>query len=192
MSAQAMHRVCTHGPEDHELFRLMVVIADFADTAGRDAAVGQRVLAERVKVSKTRIYRLVQQAVCEGWLAVDKPGGPRRRAVYNLGPLLLKTTVTVQKWTAASQNDAQVGPYLSQSDAQIGPRTVNGVGRSSSRRPPSRDGRATAVENLALPDVPPGPSRRTRRADSQAVAATENTRYRGLPDWTAQRLDTDT
>jgi hypothetical protein len=170
-----MHRVCTHGPEDHELFRLVIVIADFADTAGRGAAVGQRVLAERVKVSNGRIRRLVEQAICEGWLAVETAGGPRRRAVYNLGPLLAKNGVTRTTVRAARTAEHESGAYLLQIDAQPCAQTVNGVGRSSSRRPPSRDGRATAVDSWP-PLVPLAPPNR----------------YRGLPDWTAQRLDAET
>jgi len=159
VSGQAVHRVCTHGPEDHELFRLLVVVADFADATGRGAPVGQRVLAERVKVSKTTVHRLLERAVRDGWLVVETPGGPRRRAVYNLGPLLSYGPVMVQKWTAAVQAEYENGPDTVQKSAQDGPQTLNGFGRSSSRRPPARDGRATAVESQP-PPVPLDPPHR--------------------------------
>jgi hypothetical protein len=171
-----MHRVCTHGPEDHKMFRLVIVVADFADAAGANAAVGERLLAERVKVSRGRIHSLILQAVDEGWLAVQQPGGPRRRAVYNLGQNLVRKTNTLTVVSAALTAEHSKKPYLARFDAQKKPRTVNGVGRSSSRRPPSRDGRATAVDKGPHPDVPADPS---------------PNRYRGFRDWTAERLNGD-
>jgi hypothetical protein len=168
-----MHRVILHGPDDPILFRMLVAVADFANTAGERACVGRRVLAERTRVSTRSLGRLVDQAVKDGWLVVEIAGGPRRRAVYNLGPALFPRPDLRSVRAAAFQFERESATYLDHSERQNAPRTVNGFGRSVRPRRSAVAERANAGENWPPPvplDPPPN-------------------RYRGLPDWTAERLD---
>ena len=46
MSWQAMHAVAVDGPDDNKLWRLVMVIADFAQADGTRAVVSRRELEE--------------------------------------------------------------------------------------------------------------------------------------------------
>ena len=79
-----MHAVAVDGPDDDKLWRLLMVIADFAQADGTRAMVGRRELEERVRVGNRRLAKLVKTAVDDGWLTVDNPGGPRRPKTYSV------------------------------------------------------------------------------------------------------------
>ena len=79
-----MHAVAVDGPDDNALWRLVMVIADFARADGTRAQVGRRELEERVGVGNRRLPKLVKTAVDDGWLTVDNPGDKRCAATYSV------------------------------------------------------------------------------------------------------------
>ena len=89
MTWQAIHLVVEHGPDDDKLFRLCVAVARATTTVdGRKGRIGQRLLAERCRVSPKRLRQLVDAAVEGEWIAVDHVGDGSGPTVYSLGPLL--------------------------------------------------------------------------------------------------------
>jgi hypothetical protein len=161
VSGPAVGLVCKHGPDDHRLFRLCVVVADFADVGGHGAAVGQRVLMERVGTSYYLLKRLLAEAVSGGWLIVEKPGDSRRRTVYGLGPNLVMSR---QSRRSVAVAPTESSTKLPRNKGQIAAGTLDGSNVGSLHRPPRKGGGATAVDKPASP-------------------------YDGLPNWTAQRLE---
>jgi hypothetical protein len=129
-----MHRVIVDGPDDLELAWLCVVVADWMDADGRDGHPGQRVIADRARMPLTTVRRRLARAVAEGWLAVDNSGGPRRPAVYSLGPALAQNPVMGQKWRAARQTPARNGALARQTPVRNGAQTSDVVGRSARTR----------------------------------------------------------
>ena len=87
VSWQAMHAVAVDGPADNALWRLLMVIADFAQEDGSRAVVGHRLLAKRAGVRNRRLPKLIAQAVEDGWLIVDNPGGSRHANTYSIANL---------------------------------------------------------------------------------------------------------
>lgn len=79
-----MHAVAVDGPDDDKLWRLLMVIADFAQADGTGAVVGQREMSERVRAGNRALPKLIARAIREGWLAVDKPGSPRHATTYSI------------------------------------------------------------------------------------------------------------
>lgn len=153
MSGQAVHRIIMYGPEDVELAWLLVVVADWMGADGDDGHVGVRTIADRSRTTFWRARRLLEQAVDEGWLSVDKPGGPRRAAVYSLGPALVGGRVTRGKPRAARGSRAQNRALTRESDAQNRTQTSDVVGRKRTSRSPRQSGGSSPGDNQPSPRV---------------------------------------
>ena len=84
MSGQVTGWVIRHPerPDDPALWRLLVVMADAADTAGRNIRLTGKTVAQRAVMSHWYARELIRRAVAEGWLEVTVPGGSHRPAVY--------------------------------------------------------------------------------------------------------------
>jgi hypothetical protein len=124
-----MHAVAVDGPDDDKLWRLLIVIADFAQADGSHAMVPRRVLEERVGVGKRKVMSIVRQAVQSGWLAVDDPGDKRRPATYRLA------SYGEDRATEVSA-DAQTAPRFGvsrRSQRATDVKTFNGKRASTSR-----------------------------------------------------------
>jgi hypothetical protein len=69
-------------PDDPALWRVLVVMADAADNAGRNIRIAGETIARRSVMSRTHARRLVERAVLDGWLELSDPGGSHRAAMY--------------------------------------------------------------------------------------------------------------
>jgi hypothetical protein len=160
MSGRAMHTVLRNRPDDDKLTLLLLVIADHADETGENASVGWTQLSERVKAGKWVVRRLLQEAIDEGWLDLVRPGGPRRRALYRLGPMLrspvgasrVSASLNGVHQTAAVRVERSNRALTRDFPTQRGLRTSNVIGRTprTVRQP---DG--SAAEEGGKPRVPP-------------------------------------
>ena len=176
-----MHQVLVDGPDDPEMVLLLVAVADFADAAGMHAAVGQRTLARRVRVGLHKVHDLVKAAIDDGWLTVDKPGGPRVRSVYNFGPRLIGRADLSTNGNAARGMSAQPGTYLRGTERSSGTQTSDDVGRSRTSALPPKGGGRPAGENqraARTESVPRAELLDINRIDPDAAACPDCHGYR--------------
>jgi hypothetical protein len=204
-----MHRVIVDGPDDDRLFRLLIVVADFADRDGMNARVGQRVLAERTRTSLWCTRMLIQRALAETWLAVDKPGDSRWRTVYSLGQRLGDARKLRGTSRAGCEADAQdransrEGQSAEQGKRELARARTTDEGSSPvarNARPGRSGGVVRAVEDKDLsPYVPPiplnsrawGTNPRALGTNPRAEAGrvTANKTYAHFRNWTEERAE---
>ncbi len=187
MSAGALAVVVRFGPDDHKQFRLLVCVADFADPWGHEAVVGNRLLAERSRLTLYGLRQVRQVLVLDDWLLVDDPGDSRRRAVYSLGPRLtehcqareiMADLFEPKRKTARGARDGVPESAAQEGGARSG--TFHYVKRTVARRSPPWGEAAGAPDGNGRP-----PSfRRTPPTTRQS----EDDRYRAFPNWTKDRL----
>ena len=168
-----MHAIAVDGPHDHEMFRLLMVIADHADASGANAHVDRRTIEERVKVGNRHAVTLVNRAIKDGWLVITRPGDRRRATVYALGVMAaLRATVV--------SDDAHTAPRYGVGGRSDRARTLRRLNGSASAPTPNGSGARSGTK----PRVPPNDHRTILKAlsDNLHLSGTGD-----LPNWTAER-----
>lgn len=85
-----MSGICTgwvlrHGPQDHAMKAVLVVIADAANADGEHAHPGIGFLVTASGYSRATVFRALDRLAAEGWIEVEETGGGRGRAtVYRV------------------------------------------------------------------------------------------------------------
>jgi hypothetical protein len=187
VSLGATRLVHLYGPEDPQLWRLVAVVADFADWQGRNAKVGQRLLADRTHHSTYGVRLLVIEAVHHGWLAVDRAGDKGFRAVYHLGPQLTNRAASARILEEVREFERQTRALSARGSAPLPAKTQECARTDVLLRNTDMDSRA----------------RRTRRAAGESgmkskaalpsgsrdrSGPTDGSVYDAFPNWTAERL----
>jgi hypothetical protein len=103
MSWQATRLVVLYGPDDNQLYRLCNTVAEAASPNGRNARLGQRLLADRCRVSHHRLRDLMDLAIETGWLDLQDIGEGTAPSVYCLGERFTEA----QQRAAASASSAR-------------------------------------------------------------------------------------
>lgn len=187
MSLGALRLAFLHGPDDPVLWRLVTVVADFADWQGRNARVGQRLLADRNHCTIYAVRQLVIRAAHEGWLDVEKLGENGSRAVYHLGSELTNRAASARILAEAREFERENRAPTARHPTLLPAKTPKRARTDVLLRNTDMDSRA----------------RRTRRAAGESgmkskaalpsgsrdrSGPTDGSVYDAFPNWTQERL----
>lgn len=84
MSGQATGWVLRHGPQNHAMRAVLLVIADSSNRDGEHAHPGLEALVEGSLYSRATVFRILSRLREEGWVEVEKGHAPGRSTVFRI------------------------------------------------------------------------------------------------------------